>query len=148
MTQIHFESSYFRSFNFQLKLKCSLPESCNISPCVPLDLTIQTSLGFDSLSSQLKPHYNLPKDRDLLTSVLLQIDDSRIFSYSGFACFNISPLPPFGSHDPLTHILLAINGQDHTSGVSSPPCPQTFGVVDLTPPIFLDDGRSLLTSGL
>jgi hypothetical protein len=103
------------------------------------------SSGFDSLSSQPKPHYNLPGAHDLLTSVLLQIDDSRLFGYLGFGCFNISPFPPSGSHDPPTRILLAINGQDPTSGVSPPPRPQTSRAVDLAPPVFLDDGWSLLT---
>jgi hypothetical protein len=35
-----------------------------------------------------------------------------------------------------------------TSVVSPPPCPQTSEVVDLTPPVLLDDGRSQITSGL
>jgi hypothetical protein len=83
-------------------------QSSHIYAKSPLDMAVQIyfgSLGFDSLSSQPKPHYNLPRACDLLTSVPLQIDDSRLFSYSCFGCFNISPFPSFGSHDPLTRIL-------------------------------------------
>jgi hypothetical protein len=63
-------------------------------------------------------------------------------------CFTISHFPPSGSHDPLTRILMAINGQDPTSGVSLPPRPQNSGVMDVVPPVFLNDGWSLLTSGI
>jgi hypothetical protein len=80
----------------------------------PLDLAVQIyfgSSGFDNLRSQLKPRYTLPRARDLLTSVPLQIDDSRLFGYSGFGCFNLSPLPSSGSHDPPTRTLLDLTVQ-------------------------------------
>jgi hypothetical protein len=84
-------------------------QSSHIYATSPLDLVVHIyfgSSGFDSLNSQPKPHYNLPRARDLLKSVPLQIDDSWLFGYSGFGGFNISPLPSYGSHDPPTCILL------------------------------------------
>jgi hypothetical protein len=88
--------------------------SSRIHATSPLDLSVHIhfgSSGFDNLRSQLKPHYSLPRALDLLTSVPVQIDDSRLFGYSGFGCFNLSPFPSFGSHDPPTRILLDLTVQ-------------------------------------
>jgi hypothetical protein len=77
----------------------------------PLDLVVYIyfeSSRFDNIRSQLKPRYTLPRACDMLTSFLLHIDESRLFDYSGFECFNLSPLPSSRSHDPLTRTLLDI----------------------------------------
>jgi hypothetical protein len=39
---------------------------------------------------KLKPHYNFPRARDLLTSVHLQINNSRFFRLWVFQCFTFS----------------------------------------------------------
>jgi hypothetical protein len=92
-------------------------QSPQIHATSPLDLSAQIHFGSSGLRDsaisvlKLKPHYNFPGARDLLTSVHLQIDDSRLFDSSGFGCFNASPFPSSRSHDPPTCTLLDLTVQ-------------------------------------
>jgi hypothetical protein len=58
-------------------------DSCHVSSISHIPYLLGSS-GFGNLISQLKPCYTLPGAHDLLTSVTLQIDASRLFIYSGF----------------------------------------------------------------
>jgi hypothetical protein len=70
--------------------------SSRIHATSPLDMSVQVHFGSSGLRGseisflKLKPHYNLPRALDLLTSVPVPIDGSWLFSSLGFGCFNTS----------------------------------------------------------
>jgi hypothetical protein len=142
MVLMNYDSSAFKSSHVSThtNLQSEFPRNDKSSSTCPLQIHDPDSLR-DFGSFRPRPDQ---QSFDLLL-------DQQSISPSGLRCFQ--PLLSYGvlctqsSRSGATHPLLD-QWTRFTLVVYPPPCPQTFKVVDLTPPVLLDNGWSQITSGL